>query len=69
MAAERLWDDDLTGAADLVQRLTAAFAPLAALYTDDRRHSLAAFTAAHSATAELLAALPDDDPARQEERY
>jgi ATP-dependent helicase/nuclease subunit B len=66
MAAERLWDDDLIGAADLVQRLTSAFAPLAALYAGNRTHTLAAFAAAHSETAERLAALPDDDPARQE---
>jgi ATP-dependent helicase/nuclease subunit B len=66
MAAERLWDDDLTGAADLVQRLTSAFAPLAALYSSTSNHTLASFAEAHSATAELLAVLPDDDPARQE---
>lgn len=62
MAAERLWAEDRAGAADLVQRLTAAFSPLTALYADNRAHALRAFAEAHSSAAEALAALPDDDP-------
>lgn len=60
-AAERLWDEDLQGAADLVHRLATAFAPLTALYADFKRQSLKAFTEAHCAVAEALATLPDDD--------
>ncbi len=61
-AAERLWDEDLKGAADLVQRLASAYAPLTALYADYNPQSLKACTLAHSLVAETLAALPDDDP-------
>ena len=65
-AAERLWDDDLKGAADLVTRLTDAFAPLVAIYEQPGRHALADFAAAHSATAEQLCELDSDDPSRQD---
>jgi ATP-dependent helicase/nuclease subunit B len=65
MAAERLWAEDRQGAADLVQRLTVAFEPLAKLYNGNGTASLKAFAAAHSAVAENLAALPDDDPEAQ----
>lgn len=64
-AAERLWDEDLAGAADLVARLTQAFAPLTAIYEMPGRHALAAFAEAHSQTAELLCTLNDDDPGFQ----
>lgn len=64
-AAERLWDEDLAGAADLVARLTEAFAPLTAIYAKPGRHALAAFADAHSATAERLAELDSDDPSWQ----
>ncbi|HPG88454.1 MAG TPA: double-strand break repair protein AddB [Hyphomicrobium sp.] len=64
-AADRLWDDDLIGAADLVTRLAAAVAPMAALYARNDKHPLSVFAAAHADTAERLAALPDDDPDQQ----
>ena len=60
-AAERLWDDDLTGAADLVARLTDAFEPLTAIYDQPGRHALAAFADAHSTTAERLCELDTED--------
>jgi ATP-dependent helicase/nuclease subunit B len=62
MAAERLWDEDLQGAANIVERLQKAYAPLCALYDATTTSPLRNFTAAHSAVAESLAALPDDDP-------
>lgn len=64
-AVERLWDADLAGAADLVQRLATAFAPLNKLYDSRNDFPLSAFAEAHSATAERLADLPEDDPNRQ----
>ena len=63
MAAERLWNEDVQGAAGLVQRLTDAFAPLTELYAKSGLSSLRAFAAAHCTAAESLAALPQDDPA------
>lgn len=54
-AAERLWDEDLAGALDIVRRLEAAYAPIAALYQIGGRVSLKALFAAHIATAEALA--------------
>lgn len=57
-AASRLWDEDRTGARDVVARLSAAFVPLTKLYGDRRPHTLRAFAEAHAATAEALATLP-----------
>jgi ATP-dependent helicase/nuclease subunit B len=61
MSAERLWHEDRAGAADLVTRLTSAFAPLTVLYDSERLHPLKASADAHRATAEALAALPEDE--------
>ena len=63
MAAERLWDDDRAGAADLVQRLARAFLPLTALYADNRKHTLNTYAVAHRTAAEALSLLPEDDEA------
>jgi ATP-dependent helicase/nuclease subunit B len=66
-AAERLWDEDRKGAADLILRLTPVFAPITALYANNRTHALKAFADAHRTTAEALAALPEDEAAADPE--
>ncbi len=60
-AAKRLWDEDRTGAADIVARLQTAFAPLVSLYASDAEGTLKDFVRAHAAVAEALAALPASD--------
>lgn len=64
-AVERLWDEDLAGAADLVARLAVAFESLSVLYERPGQHALAAFAKAHSDTAERLADLDAEDPGKQ----
>lgn len=55
-AVRRLWDEDRTGARDLLARLEAAYAPLTGLYADGRtKHPLRAFATAHVIAAENLA--------------
>lgn len=63
MAAERLWDDDVAGAGEIVKRLTEAYAPLSKLFDAAGELAFADLAAAHSAVAEALTALPEDDPA------
>lgn len=58
-AVQRLWPDDWKGAHELVARLKAAFAPLTQVFGEDGEQPLAAIAAAHVATAEALAALPE----------
>ena len=60
MAVRRLWDEDWAGARDLLQRLTAAFAPLAAAFASNAPTSLRAFAQAHAEAALAIAQLPDD---------
>ncbi len=60
-AVRRLWQDDWTGARDLVVRATAALQPLTTLYANNRAHALQDFAKAHIESAEALAALPDEE--------
>lgn len=60
-AVRRLWQDDWTGARDLVVRATAALQPLTTLYANNRAHALQDFAKAHIEAAEALAALPDEE--------
>ena len=62
-AARRLWQEDWTGARDLVLRLKTAFEPLSALYAKPRLRSLKDFAKAHITAAEALAHLPEDEAA------
>lgn len=58
----RLWDDDWTGARDLVARLRTAYAPLVALFERGGEDiSLATLSQAHLAAAEAIARLSDDE--------
>ncbi len=66
-AVQRLWDEDWTGARDLVARLKTAFAPLVALYQSQSTHRLSALAAAHIAVAEALAQLPDSGEDKSDE--
>lgn len=59
-SVQRLWDEDWKGAHDLVQRLEAAFSPLAKLYDDNSKQPLKTFASAHIAAAEKLAEIPAD---------
>ncbi len=59
--AKRLWDEDRRGAADLVARLRAAFAPLVLLYDRNDDAPLKDFVRAHAAVAEALTALSATD--------
>lgn len=63
MAVMRLWDEDWSGARDLVTRLEQAYAPLEAMYAEQRARPLKEFAAAHVETAERLATLPDETSA------
>jgi ATP-dependent helicase/nuclease subunit B len=58
-AVRRLWDEDWNGARDLVRRIRAAFAPLAAAYAAGDRLPLRTLAEAHVKTAEALSRLPD----------
>ena len=60
-AASRLWAEDRAGARMLVERLITAFAPLAALYNGETRHSLAEFSRAHAVAAEAICAVPREN--------
>ena len=57
-AVRRLWQDDWTGARDLVTRAAAAFEPLSTIYANNRTHTLKDFAKAHITAAEALSALP-----------
>lgn len=59
--ARRLWDEDLAGAHDVVERLTKAYAPLTDLYARKTQSALRTFTSAHNAVAEALSALPEEE--------
>jgi len=59
-AVRRLWPDDWKGAHDVVDRLKAAFAPLLAVFDDQSEQPLQVIAAAHVATAEALARLPEE---------
>ncbi len=61
-AVRRLWDEDWAGARDLVARLKAALAPLAAAFDSAGTQPLAGLARAHVAAAEALAALPPPAP-------
>jgi ATP-dependent helicase/nuclease subunit B len=60
-AVKRLWPEDWMGAHDLVARLKAAFAPLSAVFAAAEAQPLQTIAAAHVATAEALARLPDEE--------
>jgi ATP-dependent helicase/nuclease subunit B len=64
-AAERLWDEDRVGAANLVTRLATAFSPLIKMYDGAGSQSLKSFAEAHCSVAEALASLPADDAEAQ----
>ena len=64
-AVRNLWDEDWAGARQLVDRLTAAFAPLTAVYGGGAKRSLRDFATAHIAAAEQLAAVPPVKGARE----
>ena len=67
-AVRRLWDDDWSGARDLIARLKAAFAPLVSLYEQrGAKLPFSQLTAAHIAVAEALAAVPPDTDAPAKE--
>lgn len=57
-AVQRLWDEDLAAAEDLVDRLEEAYAHLVGLLDDRSSHPLTALAAAHLASAEAVARLP-----------
>ncbi len=59
-AVRRLWPDDWKGAHELVDRLTAAFEPLLAVFANPHAQPLKAIAAAHIATAEALTHLPSE---------
>ncbi|MFM2423518.1 MAG: hypothetical protein RL291_2048, partial [Pseudomonadota bacterium] len=61
-AAQRLWDEDWNNAADLLKRLTEAYARLTAL--DGKTASLADFARAHVTVAEAIALTPEGEEAR-----
>jgi len=61
IAVKRLWPEDWKGAHDLIQRLKAAFAPLAAVFADDSTQPLQSIAAAHVQTAEALACRPESE--------
>ncbi len=58
-AVRRLWPDDWKGAHELVERLRETFAPLIAVFADPNAQPLQAIAAAHVATAEAIARLPE----------
>lgn len=58
-AVRRLWSDDWKGAHELVNRLREAFAPLLAVFANPNVQPLQAIGAAHIATAEAIARLPE----------
>lgn len=61
-AQQRLYEDDMAGAQDLVRRLVRAYTPLTALYDDSSAHPLRELAAAHLAVAEaLVAGAPEPD--------
>lgn len=60
-AVDRLWDEDLDGAHDLVRRLGEAFAPLSELFAADDAVTLRALATAHCQVAEAVAAVPAGD--------
>ena len=57
-AVQRLWDEDLAAAEDLVDRLEDAYSQLVALLDARSVHPLAVLAAAHLAAAEAVARLP-----------
>lgn len=57
-AVQRLWDEDLAAAEDLVDRIEAAYAGIVALFDGRERHPLSVLAAAHLAAAEAVALLP-----------
>lgn len=59
-ATTRLWDEDWTGARELVERLKAAASPLTDLYLTGAPQSLRAFAKAHAAAADAVARQPAD---------
>lgn len=60
-AVRRLWDADWAAARDLVQRLTAAMAPLTDAFSAPGQMPLGTLAAAHIAAAEALAQPPESD--------
>ena len=58
-AVKRLWPEDWKGAHDLLARLTTAYAPLSAIFANRGEQPLHAIAAAHVATAQALALLPE----------
>ncbi|MGI9403804.1 MAG: double-strand break repair protein AddB [Hyphomicrobium sp.] len=59
-AVRRLWPDDWKGTHELVDRLKTAFEPLLAVFANRDAQPLRAIAAAHVATAEALARLPEE---------
>lgn len=59
-AVRRLWDDDWSGARDVVARLRSAFAPLTDIYARGESLPVKSYAHAHIAAAEALARLPDE---------
>lgn len=64
-AVDRLWDEDLDGAHDLVARLATAFTPLTELFAHDGDVALRTLADAHCAVAERVAAVPSEDGAEE----
>ncbi len=62
-AVRRLWAEDWNAAHDLVQSLSGAFKPLAAITSAVEEHTIAELARAHVAVAENLARLPDGETA------
>ncbi len=58
-AVQRLWPEDWQGAHDLLARLASAYAPLTAIFADRGEQPVHAIAAAHVATAEALARVPE----------
>lgn len=65
-AAQRLWDEDRTGARDLAAKLHIAFEPLTAIFAAPRPHKLADIASAHARVAETLTAMPADEAASED---
>lgn len=58
-AVRRLWQQDWTGARDLVARLESAFAPLAEAFRSEAHHPLRSLAQLHVSAAEAIAATGD----------